>query len=245
MAICRPVCTDFWLNEKVYGKFSKNDKLVFVYLLTNRSTEQLGIYTLPLHLMAMELEMPKEEIEVCIKNLENAGVIMYSYTTNEVAILNYNKYNIFRGGNATENCYKDMYKKVKDINLVKAVYEKMLITSKDDTRPIFSYALGKFQEYIVNAERENTSIRTIESISMDIKSIEEKRKIDKENNNIYSLQLFALQLESELCIFGEDINKISSTESIIPSQCFDEDILNKYISTLQSILYEIQNPYYE
>lgn len=245
MAICRPVCTDFWLNEKVYGKFSKNDKLVFVYLLTNQRTEQLGIFKLPINIMAIELEMPQEEIEVSIKNLENAGVIMYSYSTYEVAILNYNKYNIFRGGNATESCYNDMHKKVKDINLVKAVYDKMLVASKDDKRPIFSYALGKFQEYILNGERESSTSRTIASIDMDIRTIRNRSKDDKQNNLIYSLQLFALQLEAELYFLGEDIDKISIEEDITPSQCFDEDILNKYISTLREKLYDIQNPTYE
>ena len=46
MGIKRVVDVDFWNDEKVMDLFTPEDKLFFLYLLTNPHTTQLGIYAI-------------------------------------------------------------------------------------------------------------------------------------------------------------------------------------------------------
>lgn len=148
MALSRPVCVDFWLDKKVYDNLSTNDKLIFIYLLTNSRTLQQGIYTIPIGLISYETNIPLEDVEESLKKLEEVEIINYSRDTDEVAILNYNKYSILKGGKPVEACYNNIAKSVKNKELIRAVYDKMLINAKNDTREIYSYALKKFEECV-------------------------------------------------------------------------------------------------
>ena len=52
MGIKRVISTDFWLDDKVLDLFSPEDKLFFLYLMTNPHTTQLGIYPINKRVMA-------------------------------------------------------------------------------------------------------------------------------------------------------------------------------------------------
>lgn len=44
MALNRPVPMYFWTNPKVNEEYSLDDKLLYIYLITNEHLQQLGIY---------------------------------------------------------------------------------------------------------------------------------------------------------------------------------------------------------
>lgn len=71
MALCRPVPTDYWLNPKVNEEYSLEDKLLYIYLITNEHLQQLGIYKISKKLIAVELNMDLEKIENAFDDLEN------------------------------------------------------------------------------------------------------------------------------------------------------------------------------
>lgn len=150
MALSRPVNIGFWSDKKVRNNFSVDDKIVFLYLLTNVRTQQLGIYELPLYYVSLETGLSLERVTESIKHLEELDVIKYSEETEEVAILNYLKYSIMQGGATDSNCYDNIEKKVKDKTLIKAVYEKLL--KVEDNRPTFKNAFKKIEAYIKSKE---------------------------------------------------------------------------------------------
>ena len=67
----RVIGTDFWLDEKVVDMFSPEDKLFYLYLLSNPHTTQLGIYPVAKKVMAFELGYSLESVKVLLDRFEN------------------------------------------------------------------------------------------------------------------------------------------------------------------------------
>lgn len=126
MGINRIVNTDFWEDEKVLDSFSPEDKYFWLYLLTNPRTRQLGIYKLPIKIISFQMGYSDETVKVLIDRFERTyKVIRYNRETQEVAILNYLKWSIVRGGKPVEDCVKADMALVKDKSLITFVYEHL------------------------------------------------------------------------------------------------------------------------
>lgn len=118
MGIKRIVDTGFWGDEKVLEMFSPEDKLFFLYLMTNPHTTQLGIYKILDIQMAFEIGYSKESINVLLDRFETKyGVIKYSKDTHEVAIKNYLFYSIVRGGRPVYDLLVREARRVRDKSL--------------------------------------------------------------------------------------------------------------------------------
>lgn len=127
MGIKRLVDTDFWNDEKVLDNFSVEDKYFWLYLLTNPQTKQLGIYKLPVKIIAFQTGYGEDVVKVLIDRFERIyKVIKYNHETQEVAILNYLKWSIVRGGKPVEDCIKADMEKVKDKSLIVFVYKHLV-----------------------------------------------------------------------------------------------------------------------
>ena len=99
MAVKRIVSTEFWVDDKVVDSFTPEDKLFFLYLLTNPHTTQLGIYHINKKNMSFELGYTIDAINVLLDRFENKyKIIKYSLETNAIAIKNYLKHSIVGGG---------------------------------------------------------------------------------------------------------------------------------------------------
>lgn len=98
MAIKRIVSTEFWTDKKVVDQFSPEDKLFFLYLLTNPHTTQLGIYPFVTKIAAFEIGYSSESVAALIERFEKYGIIKFSQKTNEIAVKNYLKHSIVKGG---------------------------------------------------------------------------------------------------------------------------------------------------
>lgn len=123
MAIKRIVNTEFWNDEKVVDYFSPEDKLFFLYLLTNSHTTLLGIYKINKKIMAFELGYSIETISILLDRFENKyNMIKYSNNTQEIAIRNYLKHSVVKGGKPIEDCLIKDINQVKDKNLLEYIY---------------------------------------------------------------------------------------------------------------------------
>lgn len=126
MGIKRIVDTSFWTDDKVMDKFSPEDKLFMLYLMTNPHTTQLGIYQINLKYMALELGYSQDTIRVLLDRFETKyKIIKYSYKTQEIAIKNYLKYSIVKGGKPVEDCLIKEIKLVKDKSLLGYIYKNI------------------------------------------------------------------------------------------------------------------------
>lgn len=123
MGIKRVINTDFWLDDKVLDLFSPEDKLFFLYLMTNPHTTQLGIYAINKRVMAFELGYSIESVQVLLDRFETKyNLIKYSPTTGEIAIKNYLRHSIVKGGKPVYDLLIKEISKVKDKSLLQYVY---------------------------------------------------------------------------------------------------------------------------
>ena len=125
MGIKRIVDTSFWTDGKV-DEFSPEDKYFMLYLLTNPFTTQLGIYEISMKQAAFHLGYSKDAVNVLLERFEdNYGMIKFSKDTNEVAVKNYLRHSIIKGGAPVRDCLVKEYKKVKNKELIEWVFSHL------------------------------------------------------------------------------------------------------------------------
>ena len=126
MAISRVVSTDFWNDSKVLDEFSAEDRYFMLYLLTNPRTTQLGIYELSLSKASNELGYSIDVIKVLLDRFETKyNLIKYNRTTGEVAIKNFLRHSIIKGGKPVMDCLLKEEKKVKDKSLLQYIFNNL------------------------------------------------------------------------------------------------------------------------
>ena len=124
--ISRIVNTNFWLDESVVNDFSPEDKYFMLYLLTNPHTTQLGIYKFVPKTAGFEMGYSQEAVSCLIDRFENKyGIVKYSRKTGEIAIKNYLKYSVVKGGKPVMDCLLKEEEVVEDKSLLKYIYENM------------------------------------------------------------------------------------------------------------------------
>lgn len=122
----RIVNTGFWEDKKVIDDFSVEDRYFMLYLLTNPHTTQLGIYELPISTISNETGYNKDVVRVLIDRFMNKyDVIKYSHKTGEIAIKNYLKHSIVKGGKPVFDCLVKEEKQVSDKSLLTYIYKSL------------------------------------------------------------------------------------------------------------------------
>lgn len=124
--IKRIVSTSFWEDPKVITQFTPEDKYFMLYLLTNPHTKQLGIYQLVPKITAFEMGYSIESIVSLLERFETKyEIIKYNKETMEVAIKNYLKHSVIKGGKPVLDCLKQDAKMVKDKSLLIYISESL------------------------------------------------------------------------------------------------------------------------
>ena len=119
MGIKRIVDTCFWNDDKVMDVFNIEDKLFMLYLMTNPHTTQLGVYKINIKQVAFEIGYSIEKVKILLEKFEKEyQMIKYSSQTKEIAIKNYLRYSIIKGGKPVEDCLKKEINQVKNKNLL-------------------------------------------------------------------------------------------------------------------------------
>ncbi|URZ05878.1 hypothetical protein [Clostridium felsineum] len=126
MAKYRYVYSAFWEDPDVMEQFTPEDKLFYLYVLTNPKTTQIGVYKITKKEMAFGLGYSIESINslVC-RFIEHHKLIKYDESTRELAIKNWGKYNLNKGGKPIIDCINKEFKEVQNIELVKYVAENI------------------------------------------------------------------------------------------------------------------------
>ena len=118
MGIKRIVDVSFWTDNKV-DDFSPEDKYFMLYLLTNPFTTQLGIYEMSVKQAAFQLGYSPDTVHVLLDRFESKyGIIFYSKKTHEVAVKNFLRHSIIKGGKPVEDCIRKEMSMVKDRTLI-------------------------------------------------------------------------------------------------------------------------------
>ena len=182
MSVKRVVDTQFWNDDKVVDFFSPEDKLFMLYLMTNPHTTQLGIYAINEKVMAFELGYSLDTINVLLDRFENKyKIIKYCKETKEIAIKNYLKYSIVRGGKPVEDLLTKEISQVKNKSLMKFVYENVINYS--NINESVKNILNNYNDN--DNDNEKSYHDTLDDTSKRFKkpTIEEIEKYCKERNN--------------------------------------------------------------
>ena len=126
LALYRQIFIEFWKDPKVTEEMSAEDRYALLYLLTNPHTTQIGIYQITKRQMAFDLGYSTESVGAILERFEKLlGIIRYNPETREIAIKNWGKYNLKRGGKPIMDCVRGELEKVKDKNLIEYVADSI------------------------------------------------------------------------------------------------------------------------
>ena len=167
MGIKRIVDTSFWTDGKV-DDFSPEDKYFMLYLLTNPFSTQLGIYEISIKQVAFQMGYSMDAVKVLIERFENKyGIILFSQHTNEIAIKNFLRHSIVKGGAPVRDCLIKEIKNVKNKALIANVFShiknsealnetvKNIIAEYEEQNGALSYSNEKQNENNNENENEN------------------------------------------------------------------------------------------
>ena len=119
MAIFRKIHTSFW-SDTFIQDLDNDQRLFYLYLLTNERTKQCGIYEISKKQMAFDLGYSIDRVSKLLKYFISTGKVLYNETTKEIAIKNWGKYN-----NSTSpkvlSCIKSELNDVKDRVLIEYI----------------------------------------------------------------------------------------------------------------------------
>lgn len=125
MAVKRIVDTSFWTDGKV-DEFSPEDKYFLLYLLTNPFARQLGIYEISIKQAAFQMGYSVDAFNVLLDRFETKyQMVVYSKETSEIAILNFLRHSIVKGGKPVEDCIRQDMQRVKNRKLIDLVFTRL------------------------------------------------------------------------------------------------------------------------
>lgn len=92
MSKLRSVSTAFW-SDPFIEDLSPNEKLLFLYLITNEKTNMLGIYESSVKKISFETGLTQQEVSNALKRFETLKKV--KYINNFVVLINYMKHQNF------------------------------------------------------------------------------------------------------------------------------------------------------
>ncbi len=209
MGIKRIVDTSFWTDGKV-DDFSPEDKYFMLYLLTNPFTTQLGIYEISVKQVAFQLGYSVEAVKVLLERFESKyDMIIYSKSTNEIAIKNFLRHSIIKGGKPVEDCIKKEMQKVKNKSLIKQVFS--FISDKDGLNETVKKIIN---EYEIHNDNDNDNENDVSyNDSCDDSSKPKKTKPNKHRHGEYKNVLLSDEelekLKAEFPDWEDRIERVS------------------------------------
>ena len=206
MSKLRSVSTSFW-SDPFIEELTPNQKLLFLYLITNSRTNMLGIYEASIKKISFETGLKIETVKNDLKEFERLKKV--KYINNYVVLVNYMKH---------QNYNTNMKKSAIDIynNLPNELKDNKLNITKDNPLKGFESLLNHYgmvrkieYEYEEEREEESESEYDVKKSILDSQSwceqIFMKRKINLDRGLIY-LNTF-LDTQEDLVGEGEGLNR--------------------------------------
>ena len=173
MAVKRIVSTSFWSDSKV-DTFSPEDKYFMLYLLTNPHTTQLGIYEFSMKHAAFEMGYSVETVQALLSRFQDRyKIIRYCQDTGEIAIKNYLKHSIVKGGKPVLDCLKKELSQVKNKELVNFVFLANQNSENSTVREFILYIQDKYKLNDNVNDNDNDNERIVDDSWYDSQSQEE------------------------------------------------------------------------
>jgi hypothetical protein len=120
MAAFRKISVTFWTDSFV-GELTPEQKYFYLYLMTNDNTTQCGIYETSIRKMSFDTGYNQETVQKLIDFFQEHNKIRYSRETNEIALLNWVKFNDSTSPKVLA-CVQKELSKVKNRVLIQYLY---------------------------------------------------------------------------------------------------------------------------
>tara|TARA_Y100001973_G_C5194546_1_gene333318 strand:- start:1611 stop:2405 length:795 start_codon:yes stop_codon:yes gene_type:complete len=120
MAKYRQIHTTFW-NDPLILDLTPEQKYFYLYLLTNPNVKQCGIYEISIRQMTYHTGYNTETIEKLLDMFVKLNKIVLSKKTNEIALINFLKYN-YSASPKVKTCVEKELDEVKNKDLIKYIY---------------------------------------------------------------------------------------------------------------------------
>jgi len=144
------VRTDFWKSPIVLEEMTPEDRYFYLYLLTNPHTTQIGIYRITKKEIAFDLGYSIESVHSLMQRFEeHHELIRYNPKTRELAIKNWGKENLQKGGKPVMDCIYSELKEVEDHSLIIYVAE---FIHKEEIRRLYEAFYPDKEEKVVDEE---------------------------------------------------------------------------------------------
>lgn len=116
MSKLRSVSTKIW-SDTWFEDLTPNQKLLFIYLITNEKTNMLGIYEVSFKKISFETGIQRSEVEKAIKIFEEAGRVRYEH--NHIILTKFLKHQNFNTNmkKSAIDVYNELPKELKDKGL--------------------------------------------------------------------------------------------------------------------------------
>jgi hypothetical protein len=115
----RMVNSDFWNNPVVLEEMTPEDKYFYFYLLTNPHSTKIGIYRITKEQIALGLGYTIESVHPLMERfIQHYKLIRYNPETRELAIKNWGKLILLKGGEQLIDYIHSELKEVKDKSLI-------------------------------------------------------------------------------------------------------------------------------
>ena len=120
MAAFRKISVTFWTDSFV-GELTPEQKYFYLYLMTNDNTTQCGIYETSIRKMSFDTGYNQETVQKLIDFFQEHNKIRYSKETNEIALINWVKFNDSTSPKVLA-CVQKELSKVKNRVLIQYLY---------------------------------------------------------------------------------------------------------------------------
>lgn len=212
MGIKRIVDVSFWTDGKV-DEFTPEDKYFMLYLLTNPFATQLGIYEISIKQAAFQLGYSSEAVRNLLDRFETKyGIIIFSRETNEIAVKNYLRHSIIKGGKPVEDCLKKEIAKVKDYSLLTKTFSHLLdYNDLNETvnKIIIDYSNNNDINNELNNDNEN-DVSYHDSYNDSLKPVKQVKHKYGEYSNVLLTDAEMEKLQNEIPNYETYIERLSS-----------------------------------
>lgn len=132
MAAFRKISVSFW-SDSFVGELTPEQKYFYLYLMTNDKTTQCGIYETSIRKMAFDTGYNTETIQKLLDFFQESNKIRWSKETNEVALLNWVKFNDSNSPKVLA-CIEKELKQIKNRVLIQYLYSMYTESQKEEEK---------------------------------------------------------------------------------------------------------------
>lgn len=158
------------------------------YLLTTDFSTTIGIFHLPLNIVAAETDLDLIEIKQYLMELTDMGIVNYSPRTSEIVIFNYAKYNIFGWNDFMKKQVFKELAKVKNIELIKQLVDYIsnyVVERPNDPRSTYlSQALWACKQVLKPKEKDYTQKEKKDKDIDNYVDVDVDNYIDRDSGNL-------------------------------------------------------------